>query len=108
LYVYLQAYAKGGVTAPTTTTSTPSSPAPPAPDTPVLAYVTLYQGQKKVFETAPTAVLPKPGSRLGVVPLSLKVGLGSLAPGRYDCQISVIDPVKGKVSFRRYPIQLVR
>jgi VWFA-related protein len=108
LYVYLQAYTKGAasITSASTSTATPATAS--APDTPVLAFVTLYQDRKKAFETAPIAVLPKPGTRLGVVPLSFKVGLGSLAPGRYDCQVSVIDPVKGKVTFRRYPIQLVR
>jgi VWFA-related protein len=103
LYIYLQAYTKGA-TAPSS--ATPATPA--VPDTPVLAFVTLYRDRKKVFETAPIAVLPKPGTRLGVVPLSFKVALGSLAPGRYDCQVSVMDPVKGKVTFRRYPVQLVR
>jgi hypothetical protein len=108
LYVYLQAYTKGAAAPTPASTSTATPATPTAPDTPVLAFVTFYQDRKKVFETAPTAVLPKPGTRLGVVPLSFKVGLGSLAPGRYDCQVSVIDPVKGKVTFRRYPIQLVR
>ena len=105
MYVYLQAYTKGAA-------SVAAAPAgsvpPPQPDTPVLAFVTFYQDQKKVYETSPIAVLPKPGTRLGMVPLSMKVSLGELAPGTYECQVSVIDPVLGKVSFRRYPVLLVR
>jgi VWFA-related protein len=108
LFVYLQAYTKGPA-APTATTGVPATtPAPAPPETPVLSFVTFYQDSKKVFETAPIAVWPKPGTRLGVVPLSFKIGLGSLAPGKYECQVSVIDPVLGKVSFRRYPVLLVR
>jgi VWFA-related protein len=107
LYVYLQAYTKDAATVQgSAATATPAAVA--LPDTPVMAFVTFYQDRKKVFESTPVAVLPRPGTRLGVVPLSLKVGLGSLAPGRYECQVSVIDPVRGKVSFRRYQVQLVR
>jgi VWFA-related protein len=104
LFVYLQAYTKNAAPSAATT----GSPATVAPDTPVLGYVTFYQDSKKVFETSPIAVLPKPGTRLGVVPLSFKVGLGALPPGKYECQVSVIDPVLSKVSFRRYPVLLVR
>jgi len=30
-----------------------------------------------------------------------------LAPGEYDCQVSVIDPVTLKASFWRAPIKLI-
>jgi len=95
LYVYLQAY---------------EQPAPgtdkPAP-TPVVAYVSFYQGESKVFETQPIAVTPSPTSRLGMVPLSFNIGLGQLPPGNYDCQINVVDPAGGKGSFWQAPIVVV-
>ena len=42
------------------------------------------------------------------VPLRFSVPLESFAPGRYDCQVTVIDPTAGKIAFWRAPIVIVR
>jgi hypothetical protein len=96
----LQAY-RGGST-PTSETSAAKS------DAPFFAFVTLYRNQKMVFETAPVAVTPQAGSRLGMAPFTFSVGLGKLAPGEYQCQVSVLDPAGHRAAFWQGPIMLVR
>jgi VWFA-related protein len=100
LFVYLQAYGGDGNA---TAAVTPDKPA-----TPLIAFVSFYREQKKAFETSPIAVMPHQGSRLGIVPLSFSISLGGLAPGRYDCQVSVLDPTAHRVAFWQGPIMLVR
>ncbi len=97
LFVYLQAYA--GATTPATTDKS---------TTPMVAFVSLYRDQKKAFETAPIAVKPSQGSRLGTVPLSFTISLGGLSPGRYECQVSVLDPAEHRVAFWQGSIMLMR
>jgi hypothetical protein len=100
MYVYLQAYQGNAASAPAA-----SAPAKPAP---LIAFVSLYREGRKAFESAPIAVTSAADSRLGVVPLSFKIGLGDLAPGRYQCQVSVLDPTGHRVAFWVNPIMLVR
>jgi VWFA-related protein len=90
LYVYLQAYGEGAAVA-----------------KPVVAFVSLYQGQTKVFETQPVAVTPEAGSRLGVVPLNFTIGLNQLPAGQYDCQVTILDPTDQKGTFWSTPILIV-
>jgi hypothetical protein len=91
VYVYLQAYRQ-----------TPAGNAQP-----LVAFVSLYAGDKKVFETPPTAVAPNAAARLGIAPLSFSLGVDRLAPGEYDCQVTVLDPATQKATFWRAPIKLV-
>jgi VWFA-related protein len=90
IYVYLQAYEEGATVA-----------------KPIVAFVSLYQGQKKVFETQPVAVTPAALSRLGTVPLNFTIGLTELPPGQYDCQVTILDPTDKKGSFWQAPILIV-
>ena len=99
LYVYLQAY-QGG--------ATEAGSAPAKPASPLIAFVSLYREGKKAFESAPIAVAPVAESRLGMTPLSFQIELGGLAPGEYQCQVSVLDPSGHKVAFWVNPIKLVR
>jgi hypothetical protein len=92
LYVYLQAYQHAAPSA-------CGASVAPAPAPPVFAYVSLYRDGKLALETVPVAVAPKQDTRLGIVPLSLEVGLGDLVPGSYQCQISVLDPAGARVTF---------
>lgn len=93
LYVYLQAYQQNAATA--------------AALRPLVAFVSFYQGQKKVFETQPVAVTSASTSRLGAVPLSFSIGLNQLVPGQYDCQVTVLDPSGMKGTFWQAPIMVV-
>jgi hypothetical protein len=90
IYVYLQAYQESATVT-----------------TPVVASVTLYQAQTKVFETKPVAVTPSALSRLGTVPLNFTLGLNQIPPGKYDCQVTVIDPTGRKATFWQAPIMIV-
>jgi VWFA-related protein len=90
-YVYLQAYQQS-----VTTTAKP-----------LVAFVSFYQGQNKVFETQPIAVTSSSTSRLGTVPLSFNIGLNQLPAGEYECQVTVLDPTDAKGSFWQGKIKLV-
>jgi VWFA-related protein len=95
MFVYLQAYK-------------PPQPDSKAPSQPLLAFVSLYLGARKVFETPPAAVSPDPTSRLGKTPLGFSFALDQLSPGSYDCQVSVVDPSNHKTNYWRAPVLLVR
>ena len=80
----------------------------PAPDTqPLFAFVTLYQGGKKMYETPPQSIVPSATSRLGTMRLNFDLGVDSLPRGSYDCQVTVIDPSAQKAAFWRASITLV-
>jgi VWFA-related protein len=101
MYVFLQAYAGAP-------SSTASAPTPASAPSPLFAIVSLYQGNRKAFESTPVSASPAAGSRLGTVPLSFQIGLGDLAPGEYQCQITVLDPTGNRVAFWVNPIMLVK
>jgi len=90
MYVFLQAYERAA-----TTTQ------------PLVAFVTFYKGDTKVLETAPLPVTDGLEARSKAVPLRFVLPLQSLATGRYDCQVSVLDPAGQKVAFWRAPVVLV-
>ena len=89
-YIFLQAYEQS-----------------PTATRPLVAFASFYKDQAKVFETQPISVTPLAASRLGTVPLHFNMSLSQLPLGRYDCQITVIDPTDGKATFWRAPIVLV-
>jgi VWFA-related protein len=90
LFVYLQAYQPGVEKI-----------------QPVVAFVTFYRGNAKAFETPPLPVTDGLETRLKTVPLKFSISLAKLVPGRYNCQVTVIDPVTQKANFWQAPIMLV-
>jgi VWFA-related protein len=90
MYVFLQAYERNA-----TTTQ------------PLVAYVTFYKGDVKVLETAPLPVVDGLEARSKAVPLRFSVPLGELPTGRYECQVTVLDPTSQKVAFWRATVVLV-
>ncbi len=90
MYVYLQAYE------PTATTVQP-----------LVAFVTFYRGQTKVFETAPLTVSDGLNNKLKTVPLKFSLSLAKLQPGEYNCQVTVLDPTGQKAAFWQAPIMLI-
>ncbi len=90
MYVYLQAYELNA-----TTTE------------PLVAFVTLYRGQAKAFETSPIAVTDGLDPKSKTLPLRFSVPLDRLSPGQYTCQITVLDPNAQKVAFWQAPIMLI-
>jgi hypothetical protein len=91
LYVLLQAYQRQA-----TTTQ------------PLVAFVSFYQDNVKVFETKPIAVVEGLDPRSKAVPLRFAIPLESLPPGRYECQVTVLEPTGQKAAFWQAPIVLVQ
>lgn len=90
LYVYLQAYNQGAI----------------APQ-PMVAFVTLFHGANKVFETKPVSVTAATLTRLGTTPLNLSISLAQLPPGEYVFEVTVLNPTDGKATFWQAPIVVV-
>jgi len=90
LYVYLEAYE------------------PAAESTqPVMARVSFYRGKTKAFETEPLQVTDGLNPKTKALPLKFSVPLSKLQPGRYTCQVSVLDPTAQKFAFWRAPMVVV-
>jgi len=90
MYVYLQAYERGATAI-----------------QPLVAFVTFYHGQTKAFETPPLAVTEGLDPKSKALPLRFSLTLNKLPPGRYDCQVSVVDPAGLKAAFWQAPVLLV-
>ena len=90
IFVYLQAYKQ---------TPSPDNP-------PLFAFVTLFRGNSRTYQTQPQAIAPG-ASRLGTMPLTFSLGVNGLAPGEYECQVTILDPSTRKANFWRAPIVLV-
>ena len=91
LLVYLEAYQRGAATA-----------------RPVVALLSLFRGDEKVFETQPLPVVGGMDVKSKAVPIRFSVPLSSIEPGRYECQVTVIDPETGKAAFSRMPLAVVQ
>ena len=90
MYVYLQAY----------------QPAATSIE-PLVAFVTFYRGQAKAFETPPLPVTEGLSNRLKTAPLRFSLSLNKLPPGKYNCQVTVLDPGGQKAAFWQAPVMLV-
>jgi VWFA-related protein len=90
MFVFLQAYEHGA-----TTTQ------------PLVAFVTFLKGDQKVLETDPLQVIDGMDPRSKAVPLRFSIPLDKMEIGRYDCQVTVLEPTGRKVAFWQAPIALV-
>jgi VWFA-related protein len=90
MYVYLQAYEPAATSI-----------------QPLVAFVSFYRGQAKVFETPPLPVSEGLNNRLKTVPLRFSLSLNKLSTGRYNCQVTVVDPTAQKATFWQAPVMLV-
>jgi VWFA-related protein len=90
MYIYLQAYEPSAETV-----------------QPLVAFVTFYRGRTKAFETPPLPVSEGMTNRLKTVPLKFSVALEKLPVGRYNCQVTVLDPTAQKAAFWQAPVMLV-
>jgi VWFA-related protein len=73
----------------------------------VAADLALYDGDRKVLETQPVRVNRPDARRQNVVPLRLQAQLTNLKPGKYICQVNVIDELGRKFAFPRTPVVLL-
>ena len=90
IYVYLQAYEQNATAV-----------------QPLIAFVGFYNGQTKAFETRPLEVSSAWNNSVKTIPLLFSVSLNDITPGKYDCQVSVLDHTGQKVAFWRAPIAVV-
>ena len=89
-HVFLQAYQRAA-----TTTQ------------PLVASVSFYRDGTKVYESAPLAVVDGLNPKTKAVPLQFTVSLEGFPTGRYDCQVSVLDPTASKATFWRAPVVII-
>ena len=73
-------------------------------DGPLVAYVGLYREDTKVLETPPLLATNGRTHRPWAVPLRFRVPLQAVPPGRYRCQVTVLDPQGQKVVFWHAPV----
>ena len=94
LYVYLEVYDPGLAASGKT------------PD--VMASLSFYQGGTKSFQTKAVHVRSLAVSRQHAVPVEFEVPLASLKPGKYTCQVNLVDEIGQKFAFSRAPMVLVK
>ena len=90
MYVYLQAYEPGV-----------------EKTEPLVAFVSFYRGQTKAFETPPLPVTEGTEKGLKTVQLQFSLSLAKLPPGRYNCQVTVLDPARQKAAFWQSAVVLL-
>jgi len=88
LYVYLEAFE-------------------PDAQQPLQTTVSFYRGKTKVFETPMDVSKEAFKVQAKAQPVKLSIPLKSLEPGRYTCQVSVIDAQSQKVVFWRSPVAVL-
>jgi VWFA-related protein len=93
LYVYFEVY-------------DPSAD-PDAKTPSVAANLSFYQGRVKAFESAPVRLTQLAASRSSTLPIQFQLPLAKLGPGKYTCQVSVVDELGRKFSFARTPLVLL-
>ena len=90
LYVFLQAYQRAAMET-----------------QPLAAVVGFYMDGAKVYETAPLAIVDGLHPKTKAVPVQFTIPLGAFPPGRYECQVSVLDPTGAKATFWRAPVVII-
>jgi VWFA-related protein len=73
----------------------------------VVATLSLYRGKVKAFETEPVRVSEGLNPTTKAVPVKFTFPLSKLDPGRYICQVSVLDPTAKRFAFWRAPVVLL-
>jgi len=90
LYVYLEVYDPG---------VTGTAPMPS-----VAATLTFYRGKTKSFESQPVRMDAFALKRAQTLPIEFQAPLSQLAPGRYTCQVNIVDENGRKFGFARTEI----
>ena len=90
MFVYLEAYERAAATM-----------------KPLVAFVTFYRDGAKAFETKALPVLEGLDLKSKAVPLRFNFPLDRLSPGKYDCQVTVLDPGSQKAAYSRTEVMIV-
>ncbi len=73
----------------------------------LVATLSLYRGKVKAFETEPLQVTDGLNPMTKAVPVRFAFPLSKLEPGRYLCQVSVLNPAARRFAFWRAPVVLL-
>jgi VWFA-related protein len=73
----------------------------------VVATLSFYRGKAKISESEPIRVTQTPKNRPHMAPFQFQTALGKLNPGRYTCQVNVVDELGRKFAFSRAPVVIV-
>lgn len=71
---------------------------------PLVATLGLYRGRVKAFETEPVRITEGLHPMTKAVPIRFSFPLDKLEPGRYICQVNVINPTVGRFAYWRAPV----
>jgi len=74
---------------------------------PLVVSLGLYRGKVKAFETEPVRITDGLNPFTKAVPVRFSFPLSKLEPGRYICQVNVLNPVTGRFAFWRAPVILL-
>jgi VWFA-related protein len=77
-----------------------------ASPTPLYAFATLYQNGKSVYECQPKAITQPADNSFSKLPFSFEIDHDKLPRGRYELQITVLDPAKQQSSTWRTQVML--
>jgi VWFA-related protein len=91
LYVYFEVYDPGTIASPS-----------------VSAELTMFRGKSKSFESAPVRVTKPKSGRANTLVFEFQMPLENIPPGRYTCQVSVIDEQARKFGFARAPLVVLQ
>src|SRR6185369_3521867 len=87
MYVYFEVYDPA------------TDPADKAPS--VAATLAFYRGKAKVSESEAIRITQSPKARPHMAPFQFQATLAKLTPGRYTCQVNVVDELGRKFAFAR-------
>jgi VWFA-related protein len=91
LYVYFEVYDPGTIASPS-----------------VSAELMMFRGKSKAFESAPVRVTKPKSGRPNTLAFEFQMPLANIPPGRYTCQVSVIDEQARKFGFARAPLVVLQ
>jgi hypothetical protein len=77
------------------------------PMQPLIAYATFYREGAKVYESHPVTVTSGVQRTSKAIPVRMTIPLASLSPGRYEWQVTIIDPAGQKAAFWQTAIAIV-
>jgi len=72
-----------------------------------VAYVSFYRGKQLAFQTEPLIIKDGLNPKSKAIPIRMSVPLSKLLTGKYDCQVSVLNPTTQKRMFSRAPIMVL-
>jgi VWFA-related protein len=75
---------------------------------PVVATLAFYRGNVKAFESAPVQIENGLDPNTKAVPVRFAVPLAKIEPGKYTCQVSVLDPTAQKFAFWRAQMSVLQ